>query len=148
MLVHSFDRTGNAVTYLDGVQVDSRSMVGVGDLDTLNWLTIGQDPTTAYQESVTFQIDDIGIWRRALNSYEAASIYGAAQNSGQSFDVYGPVKIDVAKAGADLVIAWQAGTLLSAPSLNGPWTPVAGASAPTYKVTPGTTGNVFYRVRL
>jgi len=148
LLVHSFDRTGNAVTYLDGVQVDSRSMVGVGDLDTLNWLTIGQDPTTAYQESVTFQIDDIGIWRRALNSYEAASIYGAAQNSGQSFDVYGPVKIDVAKAGADLVIAWQAGTLLSAPSLNGPWTPVAGASAPTYKVTPGTTGNVFYRVRL
>ncbi len=148
LLTHTFDRTGNAVTYLNGVQVDSRSMVGVGDLDSFNLLTIGQDPTTGYGETATFQMDDVGIWRRALSAYEAQSIYGAAQNSGQSFDVYGPVKLYVTKAGPDPVIIWQAGTLQSAPTVNGPWNPVPNASAPSYKVTPGTNGNVFYRVRL
>jgi hypothetical protein len=148
LLVHSFDRTGSAVTYLDGVQTDSRSMVGVGDLDNPNLLTIGQDPTTFYQESVTFQIDDIGIWRRALSPYEAQSIHAAAADSGQSFDVFGPVKVYVTTAGSDVIVAWQAGTLLQSTSVNGPWSPVTGASAPYYKVTPGPSGSVFYRVEL
>jgi hypothetical protein len=40
-------------------------------------------------------------------------------------------------------IYWSGGALQSAASLNGPWTPVAGASVPYY--TPGTTNTVFYR---
>ncbi len=40
-------------------------------------------------------------------------------------------------------IYWTGGTLQSAPSLKGPWTPVAGARVPYY--TPGTTNTVFYR---
>ena len=40
-------------------------------------------------------------------------------------------------------IYWSGGTLQSAPSLKGPWTPVAGASVPYY--TPGATNTVFYR---
>ena len=38
-----------------------------------------------------YDIDDVGIWARALSQVEAESIYAAGQ-SGQSFDVYGPVK--------------------------------------------------------
>ncbi len=40
-------------------------------------------------------------------------------------------------------IYWSGGTLQSAPSLKGPWTPVAGATVPYY--TPGAANTVFYR---
>lgn len=146
LLVHSFDRTGNAVTYLDGAQVDVRSMVGVGDLDSLSYLTIGQDPTTVYAESSTLEIDDLGIWRRALNPYEAQSIYTVAQ-AGKSFDTYGPVTLQLNQSGAVLEIIWQAGTLYHADAVTGPWLPVPGATAPYHTVTPGGAGK-FYRVRL
>jgi hypothetical protein len=91
-------------------------------------------------------MDDLGIWRRALTSYDALSIYNAAQGAGQSFDVYGPVKVTITTSGGTATIAWQAGTLESSDDLTG-WTPVAGASAPTFTVTP-TAGKKFYRVRL
>ena len=72
----------------------------------------------------------------------------AAQASGQSFDVYGPVRLHIAKAGGDLILAWQAGALESAPTVNGPWNLVPGVSGTTHRVTPGDSGNVFYRVKL
>lgn len=39
--------------------------------------------------------------------------YNTAQDAHQSFDVYGPVKLTITPAGADLLVAWQAGTLES-----------------------------------
>ena len=146
LLVHSFDRTGNAVTYLDGAQVNSRSMVGVGDLDTANFLTIGQDPTGSYGETSTFQIDDVGIWRRALNGYEATSIYAAAQSSDESFDVYGPVKVSANRVGTNIDVSWQAGTLLQSTNVTGNYTPVPGATVPFYRASP-TNSATFFRVR-
>jgi hypothetical protein len=145
LLVHTFDRIGNAVTYLDGVQTDSRSMIGVGDLDTANLLTIGQDPTTSYAETATLQIDDVGIWRRALSAYEAEGIYQAAQ-SGGSFDTTVPVTLYINHVGGNVDVIWQAGTLLQATTVNGPYTPVPGAVAPFYRTLP-TGSAVFYRVR-
>jgi hypothetical protein len=144
LLVHSFDRTGNAVTYLNGVQVDSRSMTGVGDLDNPNYLTIGQDPSTFYAESATLQIDDVGIWRRALTAYEALGIYNAAQ-AGGSFDAVLPVKLYINYVDGNVDVSWQAGTLLQSNTANGPYTPVPGASAPFYRTTPAGAAK-FYRV--
>ncbi len=69
------------------------------------------------------------------------------QNYGQSFDTFGPVTLALQASGADLELIWQAGTLLWAEDLLGPWDPVPGASAPYHKLTPGA-GNKFYRVRL
>ena len=147
-LLHTFNRTGDAVTYLDGTLVDIRSFTSVQDLDNGQVWNIGQDTSGSYAENGTADIDDLGIWRRALSGYEAASLYAAGQQ-GRSFDAYGPVGLTLQKSGADLELIWQAGTLQQNSNLNNPagWTNVPGASAPFFKATPGT-GSVFYRVKL
>ena len=145
---------GNAVTYLDGVAVDSRPFNGTGDFDQPGqaW-NIGQDSTGTYPyigvagplaEAV---IDDMGIWRRALSPVEAQSIYHVGQNYGQSFDTYGPVMLTIQPASTGFDLIWQAGTLQAADTVNGTYLPVAGASAPYYHVTPGAASK-FYRVKL
>ncbi len=134
-----------ARVYVDGVLAGSWSVAGMGSLSSTYWPTIGSDPTGAYG-SATFDMDDLGIWRRALTSYEAASIYGAAQNSGQSFDVYGPLKVAIAAMDGNVDVSWQAGTLLESTSITGPYTAVPGATAPFYRITPGTTP-MFFRVQ-
>jgi hypothetical protein len=146
-LVHTFDRAGNGTTYLDGAQVHSMSIVyaATWNLDTgIEW-NIGQ-AGGAYAEQGDFSMDDFGLWRRALLPAEAAAIYHVGQ-SGISFDTYGPVSINAQNTSSGLDLVWQAGTLETADSLNGPWTTVAGAKAPYYRVTIGT-GNKFYRVKL
>ncbi len=146
-IVVAFDRSGDAATYIDSALVDVRSIAGTWNVNSPYAINIGQ-ASGAYPEDGTFQIDDVGIWRRALSSYDVLSIYNAGQDAHQSFDVYGPVKLTITPAGADLFVAWQAGTLESNTNLqnrNG-WTTVQGASAPVFRVTP-SPGSVFYRVR-
>jgi len=136
-----------AFAYVDGVLDGSWSIAGLGTLDTGEYVTIGQDPTGNYG-TATFDLDDVGIWRRALSAYDALSIYNAAQlPAPQSFDVYGPVKLSIGTAGTNTVIGWQAGTLESNSDLGNSsgWAPVQGATAPIYTVAPGA-GPMFYRV--
>ncbi len=144
-LLHTFNRNGNAVTFLDGVQVDSRLMITAGDLDTTGAVTIGQDPTGLYPEAGQAEVDDIGVWTRALSSVEARSIYLVGANYGRSFDEVAPITLTIQKAGSDIELIWQAGKLQEAGSVTGPWTPVAGAVAPYLKVTPGAAAK-FYKV--
>jgi hypothetical protein len=56
--------------------VDSRSIATVGNLDTGDGIFLGQDPSGAYGVNGTIDLDDIGIWRRALTSYDALSALG------------------------------------------------------------------------
>ena len=118
------------------------------NLDTGRQLHVGQAAGT-YAEAGVFEMDDLGIWRKVLTPYDALSIYNAAQAAGQSFDVYGPVQLDIVTAGANVMLVWQAGTLESNDDLSNPggWTAVTGAAAPSFTVPPGT-GKKFYRVRL
>jgi hypothetical protein len=145
-LVHTFDRTGNGITYLDGVQVSSLPDATAGDIDSGSEFNIGQAPDGVYPEAGSADIDDVGIWRRVLTSYEAQSIY-LVGNGGTSFDTYGPVSLSIRKAGSVLEIIWQAGTLQQADAITGPWTNVGGASAPYYTVAP-SAAKKFYRVQL
>ena len=124
--------------------MDSRPISSVGDIDTGNDITIGQDPTGNYG-SATFDLDDIGIWRRAVTRYEAASVYAAAQN-GLSFDVRGPVKLYLNQVGSNVDVSWQAGTLLQSTNVTGTYTPVPGATAPFYRTAP-TNAATFFRVQ-
>ena len=146
-LVHVFDRTGDAVTYLDGAIADVRSIVGLGSFDNGASFTIGQDPTGQYQESGVEQIDDLGIWRRTLSEYEAQAIYVVGSKFGRSFDTGAPAAVVITTQfdGTNLVIGWPAGVLESAADLSGPWTAVSGATAPSYRTTPAATRQ-FYRV--
>jgi hypothetical protein len=146
-VIHTFDRAGEATTYVDGEAVHSMSIVyATGwDLDTgLDW-NIGQ-AGGVYAVGGEFAMDDLGIWRRALQPDEAEAIYRVGQNAA-SFDAYGPVSLTAQPTATGLELIWQAGTLESADSLDGTWQPVTGASAPYYPVT--VSGNQkFYRVKL
>jgi hypothetical protein len=136
----------NITTYVDGVQVFVTPTGPLDSVDTGSGIYLGQDPTGTYAVSGAYDLDDVGIWNRVLAPTEAESIYVAGQ-SGRSFDVSGPVKLAITPSAGGLLILWPAGTLQSAPSLNGPWTPVPSASAPSYLVALSGT-QMFYRVQL
>jgi hypothetical protein len=142
----AFDRNaGVAASYVDGARVATHSLSGLNSLITGQILTIGQDPSGAYG-TANFNLDDLGIWRRALTDYDVLSVYNAGQNSGVSFDTYGPFKVYIKSVGSNLYLSYQGGTLYEATSVNGPYTPVSGASAPVYVTTPSTTQK-FYKVK-
>ncbi len=57
----------------------------------------------------------------------------------------GAPTMTIAKSAGQIQVSWTGGTLESAPAVNGPWTPVAGAASP---YTTQATGNaMFYRAR-
>ena len=142
----SVTRTGNIVTYVDGAAIDSR-FATTEDLDTGFNTVIGQGAFFDYAQVGSFQMDDLGVWRRALSPSEAYNLWYVAANYGRSFENYGPVLLQLRRNGSSLQLIWQAGTLEESPSVTGPWTSVSGASSPTYQVTVGP-GYKFYRVRL
>ena len=147
-IVVAFDRAGGwASSYVDGVLVDSASLAGLGTLATGNPLTLGQDPTGYYGNNGAFDLDDVGIWRRALAPTEAESIYRVGQNYGRTFDTSGSIQLTLQRSGTGLELIWPTGTLLQADEVNGTYLPVPGASAPYYQVTPGS-GKKFYRVQM
>ncbi len=148
-ILHTFDRSASlGTTYLDGLLVDQASIAGLGSIDSGKTNNIGQDPTGLYPEPGGYDIDDLGVWRRALTHLEAFSIYGAGLNgaSFDSFDTNCTVRLAVAKSGANLLLIWEAGTLQEADEVTGPWTPVAGAIAPRFAVEPPGAIRKFYRV--
>lgn len=151
-LVHAFTRGASGVTYLDGVKVDETSIASItGSLSNGEVLNIGQDPTGAYPETATAEVDDMGIWKRALARYEAESIYTVGAQYARSFDVPAPdmPKMSIARMVSGKVeIRWESGTLESTSTIANPasWSTVTGAQAPVYEATP-TPGATFYRVR-
>jgi hypothetical protein len=149
-LIHSVSRAGYANTWLDGKQVDSRLASGIGNVSTAGPFNIGQDPTGLYPEQGSAMVDDMAVWRRALTSYEAYSVYYAATNSNSSFNIPGSVKLNISEAGGNVVLTWNPGstlgTLLQSTNIAGPWTPV-GVYSPTYKVPP-SSAEMFYRLAL
>jgi hypothetical protein len=157
-----FDRTnqvGN--TYLDGLLVASPGIGTVGSVDVGGPVTIAQDPTGSYFSitgagaadftafPVIYNLDDMGVWRRALTPREVVDIYSAGL-AGHNFSTPAPpMLLKFSLAGGNLKISWSAGTLLQSTTL-GPsanWTPVAGAAPPSYTVHP-TGPTTFYRVLL
>ena len=139
-----------ALTYLDGVQVNSRSIAGLGVFDTTNTISIGQDPTGHYPQAGSADLDDMGVWHRVLTPLEVYEISYSGLHFGAALDAYGPATLAVTTSGGNVLVVWQTGTLQQAATANAPsaqWAPVQGAAAPAYTVAPGA-GTKFYRVRL
>jgi len=135
-----------ASVYVDGALAGSWSIVGLGTLDSGYDVTLGQDPTLSYGVNGAYTLDDLGIWNRPLTSYEAVSVYGAGQFN-QSFNIYGPVRLNFQLSGTNFDLSWQAGTLLYSTNVAGPYAPVPGANAPFYRTTPTTGASMFFRVQ-
>jgi hypothetical protein len=145
-LVHTFDRAGRGITYLNGVQVDSRSIAAVGSIDQAARTCIGQDPNGTYGETGEADIDDIGVWRRVLTPLEAASIYIAAASNGVSFASQSVI-VAIQPAGNQIQLTWGgSGILQAAPEATGTYTNVPGATSP-YLTSPTGTRR-FFRVQV
>ena len=73
-----FDRTANATTYLDGQPVDSRydSYLGAA-LTAAPMSTSARMPTGTFgaATATTADMDDLGVWRRALTQLEVSGMY-------------------------------------------------------------------------
>jgi len=135
-----------ASVFVDGSAAGSFPIAGLDTLDYSTAVVIGQNPNGNYAVDGAGSFDDVGIWRRALTPTEAEAIYMVGQQN-TSFDTFGPVILSLSKVGNDIQLVWQTGTLLSSTTgVLGTYNPVAGATAPYYRVTPGPTP-AFYRVR-
>jgi hypothetical protein len=148
-LAHTFDRTGSAITYLDGAPASytlqgGTSASAAGDITTTNATTIGQDPTGKYAEAGEADLDDLGIWHRALTPLEVVGLYLAGL-SNVSF-TSGDVKITIQTSGSQLQLAWPVGTLQSTDDLSVQFSDVPNQTNP-FLVTPSETKK-FYRIKL
>jgi hypothetical protein len=149
-LVHTFDRTGSAITYLDGAPAIYTLQAGTsasaaGDIDTGSATTIGQDPTGKYPESAEVDIDDLGVWRRVLTPLEVVGIYLGGATNGVSFNT-GDVKITFQTSGNQLQLSWPSGTLQSTDDLSVQFDDVLNPTNP-YLVTP-SGAKKFFRIKL
>ena len=98
-IVVAHDRAGDATFYLDGIQLSTIPIVDTGDIDSFLEYNLGNDGTGRYgfdndlgARFKDFQMDDVGVWRRALSTADVAEIYGAGL---QGFNL-----ADTASAGA------------------------------------------------
>ncbi len=91
-IVVSHDRDGLASFYQDGAFLGSVNIAGSGTIDT-SGLTpplstnIGQDGAGDYGSKLSHNLDDIGIWRRALNGAEALTIAKLGRNGTSLADI-------------------------------------------------------------
>ncbi len=151
-LVHVFDRKAGNANYLDGVPVKFNKQNGTSvtaaraSIDTGLSMNIGQDPSGTYPESGSGDIDDLGIWKKALTPLEAASLYVAATN-GFSFTGSTTFSLSATRSGNNLILSWTVGVLQQADVVTGPYTDVPGATSPRTVALSAATKK-FYRLRL
>jgi hypothetical protein len=152
-LVHVANRSSTATTYLDGAQVDSESIVFVGDINTANASTIGQDPSGTYPVTAQADLDDLGVWQRTLTSLEVSGIYLAGATNNVSFAPPAaapivPVALHIQQVSGQWQITWTGtgGTLTASGNVSGAYTNVPGASSPYTIPTPLGT-QTYYRLQ-
>jgi hypothetical protein len=94
------------------------------------------------------KMDDLGLWGRALTPGEVNGIYQAGlagKDLTRAVPVAPEIRLSIGWVGTEVEVRWPAGTLQSAAALGGPWSTVAGAGAPSYRLTPSASV-LFFRV--
>ncbi len=155
-LVYVIDQVNGATVYMDGIPAHQNveggsTTIGMGDIDSTEPATIGQDPTGLYEggtaqaaNTVQIGIDDLAVWKRALTGLEVASIYEAGFYNAVSI-TNAPLTFTMTKiAGPKLVLNWNEGVLQSTTNLAGPWTALSVKSP--YTNTP-SGDDMFFRVK-
>lgn len=143
-VVAAYDSVSNKMNlYLNGSLVATNNMKA-GDLTAIQ-ATQGLLGASLFGDpDLNGSVDEMRIWRGALTAGQVAATDFAGPNSVPDFDV--SVAASVSSPG-HLTFTWSSGTLQQAPTASGPWTPVAGASPPSFTVS--TTGPMqFYRVQV
>jgi hypothetical protein len=163
-LAFVFVRGANGTTYLDGQYTSTQPIAAITTFDSGTNFNIGQDATGKYANPspTSGDMDDLGVWRRALTQLEISGMYLAGVNNtpGVSF----APAITLAPAPTPTTISNIIGTTLSYGGGSGSQFVLVGSSnvaAPlsgwtrihTNTATPGTftitvgSGAQFYRVK-
>jgi hypothetical protein len=132
-------RNGNSLAfYTDGLLAGVTNTAGVVDIQNTVPLRIGRSACTGTDPTpqLVGEIDEVRVYNRALSGAEIAVLANVR---------YAVMPISVQKSGANLVLTWPFGALLSADELTGTWTPVAGATSPW--TNPPSQGKKFYRLK-
>ncbi len=79
-----------------------------------------------------------------MSAGQIAATDFAGPNSAPDFNVI----LTASLSGGNLILNWSSGTLLQATSLAGPWSPVIGASPPSFSVSVSGAPATFYRVQV
>ncbi len=153
-----YARTIAVGVYVDGALVTRSSLANVtGSIDSGLPVNIGQDGTGLYTDTgsaeMVVNLDDLGIWRRALSSGEISAIYTAGLGGTNIVNVPSPPVTEppvltlTKEAGNTLTLSWtSSGTLYETSSLsgNGNWIPSANQTNP--QAIQIETDDKFYRV--
>jgi hypothetical protein len=156
----TFQRNRVASTYLDGALIQDTAnptslSADENNLDTPSGLTtcIGQDGTGTYGSGFTdLEMDDLGIWRRALTPQELAAIYEAGQEGKDLKQAVVAASdlgmLSLQHQGDNVVLQWTDGAgvkLQKTSSLTPPvqWNDVPGAGTATEAIGPSAA---FYRL--
>jgi hypothetical protein len=135
------DDTTNMVWYSNDRLVLSTTTAAVGFIPNgVNGdVSVGGGPVTIAQRSDgQFGEWDGGIQDVAVYNY----VLSPAQIQNHFLNT---THVSITTVGSKVVVTWPVGTLLSATSVAGPYTPVAGATSP---LTNTPSGQTFYRVQL
>lgn len=125
----------NGLLYVDGALVASQNVTTAPAGDSLD-VWIGGSPDYGTARLLNAKIAHAAIFAQALTPAQVQDLLAG---------IYaGPVNLSVTLSGSNAVLTWQAGTLLQAPTLLGPWTTNNAAVSP-YAV-PATNGNQFFKV--
>ena len=125
----------NGLLYLDGTWVASQSVTTAPTGDDLD-VWIGGSPDYGIGRLINAQIAHAAIFDQSLTSAQVQNLYSGVYG--------GQVKLGVTVSGANAILNWQAGTLLQAPTIDGPWTTNTAAASPYSD--PVTTGTQFFKI--
>ena len=123
--------------------------IGQGSFTTHAGFSQGFDITTPnYNARFDGVIDEFSIINRALSPARIAQLYQYSQTPSlvATLPSAEPIRLTAVWSGTQVVLTWNgAGTLERAEHVEGPYSPVAGASSP-YSEVPLGSGQRFYRI--
>ncbi|HVU27462.1 MAG TPA: LamG domain-containing protein [Verrucomicrobiae bacterium] len=107
----------------------------ISGFPTSEAFTIGQRVDDAFNP-FEGTIDDVAVYDKALTPQQIQNHF------------LNTTHLVAVMSGNNIIITWGTGTLQSATNVNGPYTDVSGASAPSYTNSVSGTQQLFYRVQL
>ncbi|MCP5525061.1 MAG: LamG domain-containing protein, partial [Verrucomicrobiales bacterium] len=131
--------------YVNGEAAASTDYIGSFNSPPMPWLAFGTEmddtgvPTAATK--LFGALDDVGLWTRALSADEVAAIYQAGLQGKDlsTVEIVIPEEPEIAIEvdGSGNAVINFIGTLIHSPTVNGPYTPVDGATSPYTTSEPG-----------
>ncbi|MBI5388422.1 MAG: hypothetical protein HZA90_27470 [Verrucomicrobia bacterium] len=125
--------------YVDGVPTSSILASFYPNPQRPFFIGAGRNEVAAGEFWFNGWIDEVAYYPTVLTAERISAHYAVGAN--------GPARLTIQRAGGEVELSWPAGTLEWTESLGGTWTPVNGATPPSYRVIPTGT-NKFYRVKL